>query len=240
MNGIKSQYETLCEHFTPGDQQWETSAYSWLNITVGIGSSPNMRHCADTYLPALLYSLDAHDMDVDVADAHMDEIDLETPDERRTVPEDDDPEDYADLDIFDMYPQLRQEDADDRQDDADDLDDVENTETVVGTLDSPNATSSSTTGRTKNFRPATIETFEGAAKILRYEAPARKNSNIFHPFRNRLDFEVAHWAKTEKISQSALDRFLGIEDVGCPRVYLLYDIEHCTISAGIKETRTVL
>jgi hypothetical protein len=63
-----------------------------------------------------------------------------------------------------------------------------------------------------------INEFHGAAKVLRVDPVPGRSDNPFYPFRNRLDFDIAHWAKTEKISQGALTRLLETPGVSICRL----------------------
>lgn len=66
-----------------------------------------------------------------------------------------------------------------------------------------------------------IDVFSGAGKVIRKEASAYdrwckeygSTYNPYHPFKSKLDWEVARWAKQEGPGASALDRLLKFDSV---------------------------
>lgn len=47
------------------------------------------------------------------------------------------------------------------------------------------------------------------------------DQKCYHPFASKLDWEIAHWAVTEKISQKALDRLLKVPQVKSFKYFLV-------------------
>lgn len=78
--------------------------------------------------------------------------------------------------------------------------------------------------RTPPEEAVTIDTFAGAAKVVRQETPIMKRwykrhghaDNPYHPFKNKVDWEIGRWAKLEGPGATSLDRLLGFESVSQP------------------------
>lgn len=161
-----------------------------------------------------------------------------------------------DFDGLDSDPSDLEDDVDGPEDDAVNFDDI--MDDFLAAL--PRSTQSEPSARGPQLptpepvapiprtepRTATFDVFPNAGRVIREETPvlerwAKKHGhadNPYHPFKNKLEWDIGRWAKTEGPGATSFDRLLGFDSVSFSFGTESLRVSH--LSAGCREARSLV